>query len=189
VLAARLRPDGLGMKRSSQISVAGIVAGLVLATAGVAGAAGSSSSTRLNTLDKSLLVQINAVRQAHALRPLKLSAALSAAADQHTTEMGNAGYFAHASLDHTLFWQRIQRSYPARGHHSWSVGENLLWLAPDVSAADAISLWLNSPEHRANLLDPAWREIGIAARHSNTAPGTYSGQPVTIITTDFGVRQ
>ena len=47
---------------------------------------------------------------------------------------------------------------------------------------------MRSPEHRANILNPNWREIGIAAVHSDGAPGTFGGLPVTIITTDFGVR-
>jgi uncharacterized protein YkwD len=45
-----------------------------------------------------------------------------------------------------------------------------------------------SPEHRANILAPTWHEIGIAAVHVEAAPGAYHGQPVTILTTDFGVR-
>jgi uncharacterized protein YkwD len=50
-------------------------------------------------------------------------------------------------------------------------------------------LWMNSPPHRQNILDPHWREIGIAAVHMSGAPGTFRGMPVTIITTDFGVRR
>jgi uncharacterized protein YkwD len=48
---------------------------------------------------------------------------------------------------------------------------------------------MNSPEHRANLLNGRWREIGISAVHAVAAPGTYDGLDVTIITTDFGVRR
>ena len=57
-----------------------------------------------------------------------------------------------------------------------------------ISSATAIGMWMRSPEHRANILNPNWREIGIAAVHSDGAPGTFDGKPVTIITTDFGVR-
>jgi uncharacterized protein YkwD len=181
-------PDVMCMKRTQIIVSALIILGVLLATAGVAGAAHTTSSVRLSSLDSSLLVQINTLRKTHRLSPLKLSRHLTLAADQHTTEMGAAGYFTHDSLDHTTFSDRIERSYPAAGHRSWSVGENLLFVAPDVNAAEAITLWMNSPEHKANLLDPSWREIGISARHSTTAPGTYDNQPVTIITTDFGVR-
>ena len=51
-----------------------------------------------------------------------------------------------------------------------------------------LQMWMQSPEHRANILNPNWREIGISAVHSDGAPGAFGGQPVTIITTDFGVR-
>ena len=49
-------------------------------------------------------------------------------------------------------------------------------------------MWENSPEHRKNMLDPHWREIGISAVHAPTASGVYNGLPVSIVTTDFGVR-
>jgi len=48
---------------------------------------------------------------------------------------------------------------------------------------------MNSPEHRANILNARWREIGVSAVHFAAAPGTYKGLEVTIITTDFGIRR
>ena len=71
----------------------------------------------------------------------------------------------------------------------WSVGENLLWSSPNVDPAGALKLWMNSPEHRANILTARWREIGVSALHVADAPGVYHGLEVTIITTDFGVRR
>jgi uncharacterized protein YkwD len=177
------------MRRTRRSVVAIVLTGLVLAGAGLAGAAQTSTSVQLTSLDRALLVQINAVRRAHALRPLKLSAPLSQVADEHTAEMGQAGYFAHTSFDKTAFWKRIERSYPSTGYRSWSVGENLLFVAPTVDAPEAVELWMNSPKHRANLLDPTWSEIGIATRHFDSAPGIYEGEEVTILTTDFGVRR
>jgi uncharacterized protein YkwD len=102
--------------------------------------------------------------------------------------MATRGYFAHESADGTAFWRRIQRNYSSSGRSAWSVGENLVWEAPELDAAEAIRLWMASPEHRANILTASWREIGISAFHAETAPGAYSGGPVTIVTTDFGVR-
>jgi uncharacterized protein YkwD len=52
-----------------------------------------------------------------------------------------------------------------------------------------MAAWMASPEHRANILFAGWRQIGIAAVSSPDAPGTYNGMPVTVITTDFGVRR
>jgi uncharacterized protein YkwD len=103
--------------------------------------------------------------------------------------MGVDGYFEHASFDGTAFWRRIVRWYRSSGYGYWSVGENLLWSSPGVTPATALQLWMHSPEHRANILAPRWREIGIAAVHENEAPGLYRDLPVTIITTDFGVRR
>jgi uncharacterized protein YkwD len=187
--ASRSRADALGMRRTQRSVLAIALTGLVLAGAGLAGAAQSSTSVRLTTLDQTLLVRINVLRRAHALAPLRLSAALSSVADEHTTEMGRAGYFAHTSFDHTSFWKRIERSYLSSGHRSWSVGENLLFASPTVGAGEAVRMWMNSPAHRKIMLDPTWREIGIAGRHFDSAPGIYNGEEVTILTTDFGIRR
>ncbi len=46
-----------------------------------------------------------------------------------------------------------------------------------------------SPEHRANILSPKWREIGVSSVHVARAPGVFGGREVTIITADFGVRR
>lgn len=49
-------------------------------------------------------------------------------------------------------------------------------------------MWLKSPPHRVNLLNPRRRQIGLAAVHSPSAPGAYKDLAVTIVTADFGVR-
>ena len=95
----------------------------------------------------------------------------------------------HPLDDHSSFDKRIVRYYPLQGTHYWSVGENLLWSSPDVDAAGALNMWINSPEHRRILLTARWREIGLAAVHVAAAPGTYGGREVTIVTADFGVRR
>jgi uncharacterized protein YkwD len=68
------------------------------------------------------------------------------------------------------------------------VGENLIWCSPSIRAKKAVELWMASSGHRQNILSKTWREIGIAAVFSSTSRGTYGGGPVTVITTDFGVR-
>ena len=166
--------------------MAGLVAGLVAAPAGLAGRS-SAGQASVETLDAGVLVQLNAIRASHGLVRLKLNATLSAAAEGHSAEMLADGYFAHNSHNGSPFWKRLTR-YSEAAPHGWSVGENLLWSSPEVDASSALRMWMASPEHRRNILDPGWREIGVAAVHANTAPGTYGGRPVTIITTDFGVR-
>jgi uncharacterized protein YkwD len=141
------------------------------------------------SLETGVLKQLNAIRTQYGLVPLKPNASLNEAAASHSQEMSLDGYFEHSSHDGTAFWKRIGHWYASGGFGYWTVGENLLWSSPDVDPAGALDMWMHSPEHRANILAPRWREIGISAVHVATAPGTYRGLPVTIITTDFGARR
>jgi len=154
-----------------------------------AAAAPEHAHVSLSPLESGVLVDINTFRRAHHLTPLHLNVKLSAAALAHTQQMAQDGYFAHESADGSAFWKRIQAFYGSGPWAYWSVGENLLWSSPDVTPARALEMWLKSPEHRANLMNPRWREIGVAAVHEAAAPGVYQGLDVTIVTTDFGVRR
>ena len=167
------------------------VAVLAFVTAGVLAAtalATSRSERSLRTLNHQVLAAVNGFRVAHGLVPLRDSKRLDSAARQHSLEMGRLGYFAHNSANGTAFWRRIQHYYGSRNYGQWSVGENLLWSSPTVGAAQAMKMWIASPEHLRNLLSPQWRQIGVSAVHVAAAPGVYHGRGVTIITTDFGVR-
>jgi len=170
-------------------TLAGLAAILVSLAAPSAGSADSrvlmAPATQLQT---ALLGQVNALRTAHGLSVLRLSPALTAAANAHSTEMARLGYFSHNSANGASFSSRIGLFYPLRGFHSWAAGENLVWGAPDIGALRAFKLWLGSPPHRANLLSPRWREVGIVAIHSTHAPGVYDGRPATVVTADFGAR-
>jgi uncharacterized protein YkwD len=161
--------------------------GALVAPAARSGKAGTRVT--LTSLESGVLSALNQIRAEHGLQPVKISARLTAASAQHCREMGTGGYFEHNSQDGTAFWKRIGRWYASSGYRYWSVGENLLWSSPDVDANRALELWMNSPEHRANILTARWREIGISAQHFAAAPGSYKGLEVTIITTDFGVRR
>lgn len=168
----------------------GSVLAIAAAVVSAAGLAVSSPATpAAASLESAVLQAMNVVRVAHGVAPLKASAPLAGAAAAHSRQMAEAGYFAHESADGSAFWKRVARYYPSRGFRYWSVGENLLWASPDIDAAGAIELWLESPEHRKNMLDPRWREVGVSAVAQAAAPGAYKGLDVTIVTTDFGARR
>ena len=118
-----------------------------------------------------------------------MSAELTVAAREHSSEMAHDGFFAHESLDGSPMEDRINRFYPSAGSRSWAVGENLAWASPELGARRTLRMWLRSPIHRENLLAPEWREIGIGAVHVASGPGIFAGAPVTIVTADFGVRR
>ena len=164
-----------------------VVIALALASSAAPASTGRSGSVD-RALDASLVQRINQVREQHGLAPLRVSVALERAAVAHTREMLSAGYFAHDSSDGSPFWKRVERFYGAKGFRTWYVGENLVWGSPDLSGDDAVTDWLGSPEHRANLLSSSWREIGLAAVHVPSAPGAYGDREATIVTADFGAR-
>jgi uncharacterized protein YkwD len=140
-------------------------------------------------VDRGVLQQLNQIRVAHHLVPLRLSPNLSAAAMLHTRDMLHKGYFAHNSSNGDPFWKRIRSFYSMTGYGFWSVGENLLWTSGPATAGRSMKAWMRSPEHRANILDPSWRQIGIATVSEAHAPGAFAHRGVTVITTDFGVRR
>jgi uncharacterized protein YkwD len=151
-------------------------------------AAGTEHVTVLPRLEARLLTQINDLRRGAGLAPLRLSPALAAAAHEQSLSMAEHGFFGHDSFSGAPFWKRVETRYPKPPDGAWRVGENLVWSSPQLSARRALELWLNSPPHKQNLLTAAWREVGIAAVHASSAPGVFSGQDVTILTADFGVR-
>jgi uncharacterized protein YkwD len=151
-------------------------------------AAPTASSAILSAYEFDIVRRMNAIRTARGLRAMRVSRQLSAAAAYHSNQMGLRGFFEHESANGAEFWKRIERFYPSRRAHSWSVGENILWGSPEISASSAVREWMQSPPHRANILSREWREVGLGAAHFPSAPGTYHGDQVTIVTADFGAR-
>ena len=165
----------------SVVVAVGVLASSALAT--------SKSSTRsLPTLNQQVFAAINKLRTSHGLVALKESKALDKAALAHSLQMGQRSFFSHNSADGEPFYVRVKRYYRAAGYARWTVGENLLWDAPSVSAATALRQWMKSPPHLKNLETAQWRDLGVSAVTVARAGGPYGGQRVTIITTDFGAR-
>lgn len=154
----------------------------------VADAAGRRASASLSSLDLGVLAQLNIVRVEHRLAPFQANGGLNGAATQHSTEMATDGYFAHSSADGSLFWRRLLQYFPRTGTASWSVGENLFWTSGAVDPRRVVARWMASPDHRSNILNPNWREIGISSISESAAPGAFDNLDVVIITTDFGGR-
>ena len=70
------------------------------------------------------------------------------------------------------FWKRIERWYVRRGRRlPGRSARTCSGRRRGVDPSRAIDLWMNSPEHRANILTPRWREIGVAAVHVDERPG------------------
>jgi uncharacterized protein YkwD len=132
------------LKRLTAIGAAIVV--LLLSTAATAAAGLTRAEARL-------LRDLNRVRAAYSLPPLRYDARLQRAARAHTREMLASGTFQHGA-----FGTRMLR-FDVRGSLT---GENLAWgTGARANAGAIISAWLASPEHRANLLRARFTRIGI----------------------------
>ena len=142
----------------------------------------------LSHLELKVRAQINRARAEHGLARLRQVTPLRRAADQHVYEMAVLGFFSHSSPNRRSLAARLAAFYPWRGFRTWDVGETLLWWQLPLSADDVVRLWLNSPEHRRQLLDPRFREIGVDAVELSGAGGVFTGRRVLLVAAEFGVR-
>lgn len=155
------------------------------ASASPATATGASSRiSSADSLERPLLALVNRLRRDAGLGTLRLSPALARAADAHGRAMGRHGFFGHDSLDGSSVRDRVSRWLRSL-RSGGIVGEVLLWRSPAPTPQEALSMWLHSPPHRAVLLDPRYRTIGLAAVTVRSAPGVYRGLDVTIVAADL----
>jgi uncharacterized protein YkwD len=103
-----------------------------------------------------LLGTMNAERRANHERMLRLDRRLCRIALAHAVDMARNHYFDHFSLDGRSPFERMRDSNYRFGY----AGENLALETDARAASDA--LW-NSSEHRSNLLEPHYANVGIAA--------------------------
>ena len=88
--------------------------------------------------------------------PLAWSEVLAAAARRHALDMERHHFFDHTGSDGSDPMLRITRA----GYAVRAAGENLAF--NQESAAEVVRGWLASPHHCANLMDPRFRELGLA---------------------------
>jgi uncharacterized protein YkwD len=140
------------------------------------------------TVVRATLCLLNVERADAGLRPLKLDKRLSKAARKHARDMARRKYFSHTSLGGASFVERIRRAGYLDGARYWTVGENLAWATHRQSAPRGITqMWMNSSGHRANILTPSFREVGVGIAYE--APVEGAGKPAATYTTDFGARR
>jgi uncharacterized protein YkwD len=168
-----------------------LLAAVLIATAATAPASHAATcanttvrptATNTTVLRASVLCLVNQQRTAKGLVPLTANAALDRAAQGHSADMVARRFFSHTTPEGRTFVQRILAAgYPSRYR---ALAENIAWGSGTLSTpAQIVNNWMNSPGHRANILNGNLREsgIGIAAG----APRTGVGQAGTY-TQDFG---
>jgi uncharacterized protein YkwD len=129
---------------------------------------------------------INMARAASGLRALRSEPRLAAAARACANDMVNRGYFDHVSPEGSTPRMRV-RAAGYRGRSGrFRAAETIGWGSGQMATPSAIvSEWLQSSEHRAILLSPRYREVGIGLAIG--APGT--GEVGATVAADFGARR
>jgi uncharacterized protein YkwD len=106
------------------------------------------------TDEAAMVVWLNHERTSRGLKPLSLNTKARAVAEAHSQDMFAKGYFSHITPTGKNPFDRMS----AAGIRFGAAGENLA-LAPTLVLAE--NGLMNSPPHRANILDPDYRTVGI----------------------------
>lgn len=117
----------------------------------------------------------DSARHGSGLASLTMSDKLTAAATAKANNMFQDGYFAHIAPSGKTPWDFIKGT----GYNYTYAGENLAIGYTDNQ--ELVQAWLDSPTHRANIMNENYKEIGIAV-----VDGTYEGANTTIVVQMFG---
>jgi uncharacterized protein YkwD len=135
------------------------------------------------TPQETMVCLTNYARTQSGLQALRANATLDAAGDAKLGADIKCGEFSHTPCGHPF--ESVFADYLA-GAHGYSIGENIAWGTGSYGAARAtMNSWLQSPGHRANILDGTFTEVGIGYLPNETFQG-YGG--ATLWSQEFGTR-
>jgi len=135
-----------------------------------------NGSQMLGAVISSVLVDLtNVDRTANHLEGLTVNSVLEKAAQMKADDMAAKGYFAHNSPEGKTPWYWFKQA----GYNYSFAGENLAVYFSD--SAELEKAWMNSPTHRANILNSYYTEVGIAM-----ARGKYQGVDTVYVVQEFG---
>ena len=101
--------------------------------------------------------------------------------------MVRSSFFSHIEPAGLGLVQRVRRAGYLSGAHRWLLGENIgFGKGPQASPLGMVRAWMGSTGHRANVLAPQFREVGLGIVPGT--PGRAGGRGATY-TGDFGVRR
>src|SRR5438128_9047155 len=124
-----------------------------------------------------VLALVNQARAQAGLASLTMDPQLNQSAQSYSDYMASANFYAHEGPDGSTPLSRMNAAgFPGTG--TW--GENI---AAYYSDADSVmQVWMASPGHRANILNPAFTHIGIGVAYNANSQWKYYW------TQDFGIR-
>ncbi|TDC84077.1 CAP domain-containing protein [Actinomadura sp. 7K507] len=140
-------------------------------TGGSGGSGGSGASTAGQSGPEAAAVSLTNAERAKAGCPaLRVDQRLVIAARKHSADMAANDYFSHTSQNGESPWKRMEDAgYPSPGAENIAKGHQ--------TAAAVVKGWMDSPGHRANILNCDLRAIGV---------GRASGPGGPLWTQNFG---
>ncbi len=142
-----------------------------------------------NYSDADIIAATNAVRLEHRLAPLHTDERLNFAAADKARDMISRQYFDHASPTGLAPWSW----FTSEGYDFTATGENLAIDFAD--AAEVVAAWMKSSTHRRNILNVAYRDIGVAVVDGvmdsvrDGASNGMDGKVTTAVVQFFGRRE
>lgn len=142
-----------------------------------------AGSCETGTPQQAMLCFTNYARTHSGLQPLRGNATLDSAGDAKLAADISCGEFSHTPCGNPF--ATVFATYLA-GATGYAVGENIAWgTGPYAAARATMNGWLQSPGHRANILDAKFTELGIGYLPNQTFQG-YGG--ATLWSQEFGTR-
>lgn len=130
-----------------------------------------------NMSDDSLLVSTNESRTENGLKPLTFSGGLDKAAQAKAEDMAARNYWSHNTPDGKEPWIFVEQA----GYRYSKAAENLAYGFDNSQGA--VAGWMNSPTHRANILDEELSEVGFGIVNM---PNYQGRGPETIVVAMYG---
>jgi uncharacterized protein YkwD len=176
------------LRASASLLLLGLVAiGAPSASAATVCASADALPTQASAkkLATATVCLVNQERTKRGLKPLRVNRRLSKAAAGHARDMVNRDYFSHDSAGGGSFVDRIKRAGYVAANAFPSLGEDLAAGSGTLGSARAIvKSWMESPGHRANILNRKFREMGIGVVLG--MPGGDDGMGSATYAIDFG---
>lgn len=148
-------------KRPSELTYRMFLPGIALAaepnapTPSCAPAVSQAPVSADESAEARIVAAINAARADAGLKPMQSAPRLVQAARSHSRDMAENNFTGHTGSDGSDIVKRLERVCVR-----WRMAaENVGWGSPDAGAM--MKAWMDSPPHRANILNPDLAEVGV----------------------------
>ncbi|MEU6679536.1 CAP domain-containing protein [Streptomyces sp. NPDC046853] len=125
--------------------------------------AASTSPSAESAAEAAVLTLVNEERAKAGCSPVRADAALAALAGDFSADMAERDFFDHTDPDGATPWDRAEKA-----GISDLGGENIA--RGQANAQSVMDAWMNSPGHRANILNCDYKTLGVGAHFAPGGP-------------------